>query len=74
LRPWIAAHVWSATTATPPSGLKPNGGVESGSRTTLRTPGTASAFESSTRFGRPPTTGGRSTTAVSMPGRRTSAP
>ena len=49
--------MWSATTATPPSGLKPAGGVQSGSRTTLRTPGTASAFESSTRFGRPPDDG-----------------
>ena len=42
-RPRIAAHVVSASTATPPSGWNPYGRVGAGSSTTRFTPGVARA-------------------------------
>ena len=62
-RPRSAAHVLSATTATPSSIC-----------TTSRTPGTALARASSKLATRPPNTGQRATVAYSMPGSRTSLP
>src|SRR5438046_1125535 len=46
-RPFIAAHVLSATTARPPHGWNLHGGFADGIATTRLTPGTASAREAS---------------------------
>jgi hypothetical protein len=62
-RPRFACQNPSAITATPAS-----------MRTTLRTPGTARAFVSSTLSTVAPKAGGSATHAVSMPGNRTSMP
>ena len=61
--PWNAAHVFSATTATP---------LEIW--TTRCTPRTARAGAASKLFTRPPNTGQRATAAYTMPGTRTSQP
>ena len=73
-RPRMAAHVFLATTATPPSGRKPLGGGVPGIRTTFSTPATLSAALSSTLATVPPHTGGRAITATCIPGSMTSAP
>ena len=67
-RPCIAAQVLRATTATPPRGENFAGGGVPSSRTILTTPGTFSAALSSTEATVPPSTGGRATTANSIPG------
>ncbi len=74
LRPCSAAHVLVPTTATPPSALKPYGGVASGNRTTSVTPATLRAAPSSTDATALPSTGGRAIVANTMPSRSTSAP
>ena len=61
--PFFAAPMWSATTAT-----------ASSSRTIWRTPLTAFAAVSSTRFTRPPNTGDCASVAIFTPGGRTSMP
>ena len=73
-RPLIAAQVFFAITATPPSGKKRAGIGVSGMRTMRSTPGTLSAALSSTLTTLPPQTGGRAITAVFMPGSVMSAP
>ena len=62
-RPFLAAQNPSATTATPRS-----------ISTTFRTPGTAFAPVASIVFALPPKTGGRATTATSIPGSVMSSP
>ena len=62
-RPCLAAHMWSATTATALSIFS-----------TSRTPGTAFAFASSTAFSRPPITGEAATAATRTPWGRASMP
>ena len=62
-RPCLAAHMWSATTAT-----------TSSSRTTWRTPLIAFALLSSSPATLPPTTGLAATVAIFIPGSRTSMP
>src|SRR6185503_2329231 len=61
LRPWIAAHVEFATTATPPAekALSPRAGISK----TLRTPRTALARVESKLAGLPPKVGQRAMTA-----------
>ena len=61
-RPWIAAQVFSASTATP-----------FGTATTSTTPGTFFAAVASKLFSLAPKRSGRRSTAVSMPGRRMSS-
>ena len=77
-RPFIAAHVDVATTATPFATMigRPDfrANRSAGSSTTFRTPGTASARDASNRATFPPNVGERSITAWSIPGRRTSRP
>ena len=68
-RPRIAAHVWSASTATPPHGWNLHGGFGAASRRRCLTPGHRErARRRRTRATLPPTTGGRAITAISMPG------
>ena len=62
-RPFLAAPIWSATTAT-----------ASSSRTIWRTPRTALALLSSTLFRRPPNTGDCASVAIFTPGGRASMP
>ena len=62
-RPFLAAQNESATTATP-----------EGTRTTCLTPRTARARSAPIVFGVPPNTGGRATSATSMPGTVASIP
>jgi hypothetical protein len=62
-RPCLAAHMWSATTATAPSSLS-----------TWRTPLTAIALASSALASLPPGTGDAATVAIAMLGRRASMP
>src|SRR5207244_5261664 len=69
-RPLIAAHVFLATTATPPSGLKLAGGALGSICTTFTTPGTFIVADASTLTTLPSYTGGRATTAYHTPGRR----
>ena len=59
----MAAKVFSAITATPPSGWKTTGGVGGSMATTLSTPGTFIALAASKLLTLPPKTGGRATTA-----------
>ena len=73
-RPWIAAQVELAITATPPSGLNFEPSPVVGMTSTRSTPGTLRAAALLTFLIVPPTTGGRAITAYFMPGRRTSAP
>jgi hypothetical protein len=69
LRPFIAAHVLLAITATPPSGWNRCGGLKVSSATVCCTPFTESAALSSTLFAVPPSTGGCSIDANTMPSR-----
>ena len=62
-RPFLAAHMWSATTATALS-----------MRTTWRTPLTARAATSFTAFGLPSNTGEIAIAAIFISGSRTSMP
>ena len=70
----MAAQVWSATTATPPSGFIPCDRPTVSSSSTCRTPGTLSAASRSKDMGLRPTTGLRSMEAWSMPSIRASMP
>ena len=62
-RPFIAAQVLRATTATPPSGWNSEGIAGGSIGTTLSTPGTFTVSALSTLRTLPPNTGGRATTA-----------
>jgi hypothetical protein len=62
-RPWMAAQVFVATTATPPSGLNFEPSGAPGICTTACTPGIALAAASSTDLTVPSTTAGRATAA-----------
>lgn len=73
-RPFIAAQVFSATTAMPPHGWNSHGGFGTGISTICVTPGTARARAASYLATFPPTAGGRAITATSIPGSVTSAP
>ena len=73
-RPFKAAQVFFATTATPPSGLNFAGAGVPSSFTTFSTPGTFNASAASNDTTLPPTTGGRATTANFMPSSITSCP
>jgi len=63
LSPFLAAHMWSATTAT-----------ASSIRTTWRTPFTESAAASFTDFGLPPSTGEMAMAAIVIPSNLVSMP
>ncbi len=65
-RPFSAAQVLSATTATPPSDWNISGGLGGSSVITSRTPRTLRASASLTLFTDPPTTGGCSIDATTM--------
>ena len=67
-RPFRAAQVLSAMTATPPSGANLAGIGVGSIFTTLITPGTFMAAASSNDVALPSTTGGRATTAYFIPG------
>ena len=73
-RPLIAAQVFLAMTATPPSGSNLSGAGVASSVTIFSTPGTFMAALESTDATLPPTTGGRAITANFMPGSITSWP
>ena len=60
---FIAAQVFRAITATPPSGWNSDGIAGGSMGTTLSTPGTFMASALSTLAALPPNTGGRATTA-----------
>ena len=73
-RPFIAAQVFLAMTATPPSGANLAGAGVGASCTIFSTPGTFMAALESSEATLPPTTGGLATTANFMPGSTTSWP
>ena len=73
-RPFSAAQVFAAITATPPSGLNFAGAGVPSIFTTFSTPGTFIASAASYDATLPPTTGGRATTAYFMPSSRMSWP
>ena len=65
-RPFSAAQVLSAITATPPSDWNISGGFGGSSVMTSRTPRTLRVSASPTLFTEPPTTGGCSIEATTM--------
>ena len=70
----MAAQVLVATTATPPSGWNTAGSGVPSMATVLSTPGTLSVSASSNDFTLLPSTGGRATTANTMPSSLASMP